>query len=624
MNSLLKRGGGQPLSYTNPNTYEPAALPGAPLLYSAGTVARPEIAQKGGQPLSYTTPGVYEPAALAGAPLLYSQGTLARPEIAQKGGFPPSVMSNLVGNAQYLIPIAATSAYRLLNNTQTQTRKRGGGKGNWETMRLRAKANLEDLAPGRANAKWIMKLASTRRKGEDNQAVIRNFRTAKKLGEGAPPKKRVLFRNNGNATLFVNAASKYKFNREEAKRELAAFQAKPTAPQVAKYVSLKREGDQTAIQTFLQQYRSAAALKAQQKKKIEEAKQKIVEEREARTKGKSRTGRAVVAPKIFEPADQAAPKAVQVDEINTRPWGNILKNAGQELRAYGKPKRGNISKFAKYMKQKNTRKMKLFLDEFTRREPESPKVRYRPAVTAAKAPVKREPLVVQPVAQPTTLKPAKVPGQNRTLRLSPGQKDWEKYRNASQKILKAIQPVGATAAEISELAKLIRSEQNIRPFLSQFKSRVESTDARVARLEREREESKWADEEPGMTTFTPPAGLRGTDVFETGDYEPLNRNLGVGVQTNENTNMPETPPLRREVPQFRAPYYSEMPEVAIKRVVPTAAPVEVGLPSGRVIRRYGKQFVQPVAPIRNPPATRRAFENTYEQAKELLKRYEGV
>jgi hypothetical protein len=70
-------------------------------------------------------------------------------------------MTNLVGNAAYLTPLAMTAAYRLWSNKQTRKqRKQQGGNGEeWETYKQQAKGMLQGIAPGKANGKWINKLA---------------------------------------------------------------------------------------------------------------------------------------------------------------------------------------------------------------------------------------------------------------------------------------------------------------------------------------------------------------------------------------------------------------------------------------------------------------------------------
>ena len=126
----------------------------------------------GGQPLSYTNPNAYEPSFREGGDLLGSSGV--RPGIPIKGGYVPSVMGNFVQNVPLLVPLVTTAAYRMMSN---KTKKMRGGVKDWETLRYEAKRDLSTI--GKASAVNINRLAAIRKRGESNAAFIEDF-TARK------------------------------------------------------------------------------------------------------------------------------------------------------------------------------------------------------------------------------------------------------------------------------------------------------------------------------------------------------------------------------------------------------------------------------------------------------------
>jgi hypothetical protein len=272
-----KQRGGQPLSYTNPNYAEPSALPGAPLLTSAGTVARPEIGQKGGaqlfytdigqwvpwtergapliiqpqaggQPLSYTNPEYREVSALPGAPLLESNGRVARPEIPMKGGFTPSIMTNLVGNAAYLTPLAMTAAYRLWSNKQTR-KQRGGNGEEWEAYKQQAKGMLQGVAPGKANGKWINKLAKILKEKKNTAAALEEFAQSKGVEAKGKPR-------------FATKLNEWEYDQRQAKKELGKYGV-PTAVEVTHLAALRtgRKGKEGDAVKYVDEFRQRQAAK---------------------------------------------------------------------------------------------------------------------------------------------------------------------------------------------------------------------------------------------------------------------------------------------------------------------------------------------------------------------------
>lgn len=618
---IAQKGGQQPLSYTNPNIYEPAALPGAPLLYASGTTARPELSQKGGQqPLTYTNPNVLEPAALQGTPLMYAAGATARNEIPQKGGFPPSVMTNLVGNAQYLAPLAATAAYRLLDNSTRKTRKHKGGAEDWELYRQRAKQNLERIAPGRVDSKWIMKLASTRRKKQNNKPILDMF-SREKIKEVKRPKPApILVEEDERTPIFMNPAAKWKYNRDKAKENLKKIHPKPSGKNIIDFAKLKRTGNQEAIQSYLKDFKEKMGQKHKEKEQIAAIKKRLAEEKEAREVVSKVTGR-VVQPsralkeqKEFKQVEKAQTRKVAkyTGDYNTREWGVIMKEAGEELKRYGKTKRGNIPTYAKYKKMKDTQKMGEFLAAFQARD------HAVPVAVAAPGPIPKKIVPAQaeaPVRPPslTVKKPRKV----KTIE----QEDWEKYREAASKMLKAISPVGATAAEISEVAKAIRDEKNVRPYLNEFQVRVKKTQRRLADLQESKEESKEQEskeDESEINLETPPAlNLnRSKNVFPLGNYENLLSNQTTPERAplagwpntpnrGKNEPAPETPPARRAEPKkfyYQPPKGNDREEA--REFKPRVGP--------EVKRQYGK--------LRAPRMEERKFDELFQQLDALLKK----
>lgn len=499
-----KGGTPQPLSYTNTKITEPAALPGSPLLYSQGVVARPEIPQKGGQqPLSYTNPNVYEPAALAGAPLLYSQGTTARPEIGMKGGFTPSIMGNLVENAGMLVPLAATAAYRLLDN---RTRKRGGAKEDFETYRLAAKENLQRIAPGKADGKWIMKLAATRRRGEDNRKIMEEFAREKKvkdfdLGLLRGPRRVIAVPNSpkeedARERVFIDPKSKWEHNRQVAKEELVKIYPKPSGIDIVQYATLQREGRKEAMKEFLDKYTARAAAKKVKKAAPPKSPLPIAIPEVSRVTGRVVKATAKIKEAMEAPAKPA--RAAKRPIVNTRPWPVIQQEAKEELNKYGKAKITNINKYAKMKKHGEKDDMAAFLKAFR-----GEKTKTLKAATPPRAAV-----------TPTTAAvPAATATRKRKVHFSPEKKEWEVYRSGAARMLEGIGGIGATAAEISVLARKMREGEDLRKFLDNYELRVKETIERKKRLERERlereerdrrdrerrqrehNESKWAEDE---------------------------------------------------------------------------------------------------------------------------------
>ncbi len=488
--------GGQPLSYTNPYYPEPAALPGAPILYSNGMIARPEIPmqsggaqmvytdigqwvpytqqgtpliiqrpqQGGAQPLSYTNVNYPEPAALPGAPILYSNGMIARPEIAQKGGFTPSIMSNLVQNGAYLTPLAVTAGYRLWSNRKTR-KQRGGNGEEWEAYRQQARGMLEGLAPGKVNGKWINKVAKALKEKKNTAAVLAEFQENKGV-EGQAQRPR-----------FATRLNEWEYNQRQAKKELKKY-GEPTGAEITHLAALRtgrkgKAGDaEVYVEQFRQRYQAAKEKKAASEQEKEEKRIK----------------------KEIEQAEKAIPKAPKPKPVfNDRPWQEIRQEAKDELRAMGKKMiRGNVMHYASLKRTKDEVGINKFLEDFRQRPDFVPKHRDRAESKEMSETEEEFKEDERPRRPPRVPKPRK------------GREEWEGYQSGAKKMLEKIGP--PTIAEISVLAKMMKDGENIRPYLNDFEGRVKQTEIRVAKLEKERQEREASDskEEPEEVKLPPP------------------------------------------------------------------------------------------------------------------------
>ncbi len=491
--------GGQPLSYTNPNYSEPSALPGSPILHSAGTVARPEISQrggtqmvytdtgkwipwtergadlilptpqpqKGGQPLSYNLPEYREVSALPGSSILNSSGTIARPEIPMRGGFTPSVMSNLVGNAAYLTPLAMTAAYRLLSNNKTR-KQRGGNGDDWESLRQQAKLMLQGVAPGKANGKWVNKLAKILKEKQKKNVAEALAAFAEEKGVDA----RGAGAGAGERPVFATKLNEWEYNQRQARKELAKY-GDPSVAEVTHLAALRtgRKGKAGNANAYLEEYKQ----QHQARKNAQKAKEQEKEERKIRIQiakaEKEAALAAAVKPRASSPTS----------DKNERPWEVIRAEAKEELARMGKKlHRGNMMRYASMKRLKNTARMEAFLAN----------VRARPNVHSDREESKEETSNEEFAEN----KPAIVAKpKRRTVRAQKGREEWNGYQEGAKKMLERIGP--ATSAEISQLAKLLKDGENVRPYLNEFEERVQATKVRVARLERERQERKESESE---------------------------------------------------------------------------------------------------------------------------------
>jgi hypothetical protein len=255
------------------------------------------------QPLPYLDPTFSSPSAPtnAGSDLLKQHGLILRPRI---GGFLPSVMKGVVNSAFITAPLSVMAMRRMMNKTRKNgggkkenwarnreaakeelskygkpsglnvnkyaalLRKNEAGAEDWltsyilkkrqtakKTPKKNKKANKtvknktnkknkkevktaslwknlvdrakKDLQPyGKPSGANLHKFASLKQKQLNTTAFLANYQTRKKYV--AP-------------VAVKTARNTYKNNLQKAKQELATL-GKPTAPNLAKYVSLKRKG----------------------------------------------------------------------------------------------------------------------------------------------------------------------------------------------------------------------------------------------------------------------------------------------------------------------------------------------------------------------------------------------
>ena len=433
---IAQKGGAQ-LFYTDIGQWVPWTQTGAPLV-----IQRQAGGQ--GQPLSYTDAGYREVSALPGAPLLESNERIARPEIPMKGGFSPSIMTNLVGNAAYLTPLAMTAAYRLWSNKQTR-KQRGGNGEEWEAYKQQAKGMLQGVAPGKANAKWINKLAKILKEKKNTAAALEEFADLKGVEPKVKPR-------------FATKLNEWEYDQRQAKKELGKYGV-PTAAEVTHLAALKtgRKGKEGDAPKFVDEFRQRQQAK----------KNAAVNQEEKRIQ------------KQIQAAEKAAAvpvKKVKVEKpklvFNERPWETIRKEAKDELLGFKKVmKRGNVMRYASMKRLKNTDRQQKFLDEFRARA--DTKANDANESTSESNEEFRVNLIDH--------------GKKKRRRtMKKGREEWESYQSGARRMLERIGP--ATIAEISALAKMMKQGENIRPFVNEFEQRVQATEVREAGLERERNE----------------------------------------------------------------------------------------------------------------------------------------
>jgi hypothetical protein len=286
-NGLILRpriGGGsthQSLPYIDDTIGSPSAPAGIDLLKQSGLIVRPAI-------------GGFNNAEKRGG--FKANGMSDLDTIAQKrGGFLPSVMKGVVNSGAIVAPLAVFAARRML----TAKKRRGGGKKeDWARNRNIARSELEQY--GKPSALNINKYAALKRKNVEGAEdwlvdyIVRKRKSGKtkkvaKAKANNRPKTASMWKNlvakaknnlgkygkpsGANISKFASlrkrqlntknflanfktrkqyhspvkmktAKNKYRENLQEGRQYLSQF-GKPTVTNVAKFVSLKRRGENT-------------------------------------------------------------------------------------------------------------------------------------------------------------------------------------------------------------------------------------------------------------------------------------------------------------------------------------------------------------------------------------------
>lgn len=456
----------------------------------------------GGQPLSYTTPNAYEPSARGGNDLLESSGTVARPGLPTKGGFVPSVMGNFVQNAPVLIPLVTSAAYRLLSN---KTRKMRGGVKDWETLRYEAKRDLSTI--GKASAVNINRLAGIRKRGESNAAFIEDF-TARKGDIYAPqaPVNNVLTtipkQKKAKKTVRIKApaTSKWQQNKQKAKNYLSRL-GKPSGPNIASYASMLRKGENTS--EFLNEFQSRmpkVKAKAEPKPKavvvprprsVRAAAIKVpapvpVATPAAAIAASLATIKSKIAKqkqKLIEPALLPLPQnpnaTTQKKKRVLGPKGLTLKENRQRAKEFllqhGKPSGKNIIKFTSIRRKANAQAENEFLTTFKSRYLETPVV--QEANNEVEEVVEEEKSQPQPQPQ--------APAKKSRVTSSASIDQWKLNKERAKELLNRIG--SATAAEVSKLASMMRKGTDTSDFLTSIQNRVSQTRKRLTMLKQKKD-----------------------------------------------------------------------------------------------------------------------------------------
>jgi hypothetical protein len=447
----------------------------------------------GGQPLSYTNPNAYEPSARGGSDLLGS--STVRPALPIKGGFVPSVMGNFVQNAPVLVPLVTTAAYRLLSN---KTRKMRGGVKDWETLRYEAKRDLTTI--GKASAVNINRLAGIRKRGESNAAFIEDF-TARKGNTYAPqaPVNNVLTtivkpkKAKKTVTIKAPATSKWQQNKQRAKNYLSRL-GKPSGPNIASYASMLRKGENTS--EFLNEFQSRVP---KVKAKAEPSAKAPVVPRPSSVRAalikvpvSAATPAAAIAASLAKIKSKIAKQKAQEPEPEPSllplpqnplattqkkkrvlgPKGLTLKENRQRAKEFllqhGKPSGKNIIKFTSIRRKANAQAEDEFLTAF--------KSRYLEAPVVQEANNEVEEVVEEEV-------PA--PAKKSRVTSSASIDQWKLNKQRAKELLDRIG--SATAAEVSKLASMMRKGSDTSEFITSIQSRVNQTRKRLTMLKQKKD-----------------------------------------------------------------------------------------------------------------------------------------
>lgn len=444
----------------------------------------------GGQPLSYTNPNAYEPSFREGGDLLGS--STVRPGIPIKGGFVPSVMGNFVQNAPLLVPLVSTAAYRMMSN---KTKKMHGGVKDWETLRYEAKRDLSTI--GKASAVNINRLAAIRKRGESNAAFLEDF-TARK-GETyveqvpvnnvlttLPKVKKVIKIATAKVkALPGTATSKWQQNKQRAKNYLSRL-GKPSGPNIAAYASMLRKGENTS--EFLNEFQTRVPkAKAQTKPKAPV----VLRPASARAPIKvavSATPAAAISASLAKikskiakqkepsllPLPQNPNGTTQKKKRVLGPKGLTLKENRQRAKEFllqhGKPSGTNIMKFTSIRRKANAQAENEFLTRFKSRYLETPAI--QEANNEVVEVVEEKPLAEEPAKKSRVTSSASI-------------NQWKLNKQRAKELLDRIG--SATAAEVSKLASMMRKGSDTSEFLTTIQSRVNQTRKRLTMLKQKKE-----------------------------------------------------------------------------------------------------------------------------------------
>ena len=501
----------------------------------------------GGQPLSYTNPNAYEPSFREGGDLLGS--STVRPGIPIKGGFVPSVMGNFVQNVPLLVPLVTTAAYRMMSN---KTKKMRGGVKDWETLRYEAKRDLSAI--GKASAVNINRLASIRKRGESNATFIEDF-TARKGEipvEQAPvnnvlttlPKLKKVKKAKKTVTIKSppgTATSKWQQNKQKAKDYLSRL-GKPSGPNIAAYASMLRKGENTS--EFLNEFQT----------RIPKVKAKAEPKPKAPVVPRPPSARAVVTASVAAHVPASAP-ARAIAESLAKIKSRIAKQKGQEpepsllplpqnptnaktqkkkrvlgpkgitlkenrqrakdfLLQHGKPSGTNIMKFTSIRRKGNAQAENEFLTTFKSRFLENPVNEANDEVVEVVEEVKEAPLQEAPV-----------PAKKSRVTSSASIDQWKLNKKRAKELLDRIG--SATAAEVSKLASMMRKGSDTSEFLTSIQSRVNQTRKRLTMMKQKKELSavQEVNNENNVEEYTLP-------------NNNLSRNVAPRGLENQSTNRP--------------------------------------------------------------------------------------
>jgi hypothetical protein len=142
---------------------------------------------------------------------------------------------------------AEENSKRAMANYATQTRRQTTNKQQaWRTLMANAKMNLSQF--GRPRIVNMTKYASLKKQGLPTNTFIREFQE-RKIQKEIPRQQPV---------TAVTKRNKYRENFAAAKAELAQY-GRPSGPNIAKFVTLKRRGNN--VTQYMTNFRTRTAVK---------------------------------------------------------------------------------------------------------------------------------------------------------------------------------------------------------------------------------------------------------------------------------------------------------------------------------------------------------------------------